>query len=360
MLNPAAIDYLSSKLYAFCKSRGAKYTASMFSNGTSWPEKPEDTVAFVKRNHIRELQFTFDGLPEHHNKRRRYLAKGMKRSSFEALSHTISSLIGHAYIALRINCDPGNFCDVYALIDLFVERGWLYPGSGVYPYAARIRPVTETCDFLHNYNVDASEFNKLDNDLKRYVSRFVDPREAALRLYPKAIKLVCAAMNPNGLMIGPDGVLYKCTEDMGSHKMSQGNIRDRVQAAAAATLLPIISQPQGRGSSAHDYDGFSPFNQPTCSVCKYLPQCMSGCPKQQLEKHRINQNRANIDAFRQYWDDSLELLVTGYADIAMSAEQRPEPVVNPNFEEYIESLKQEAAFSATRRIRKSKSMFVGE
>lgn len=68
------------------------------------------------------------------------------------------------------------------------------------------------------------------------------------------------------------------------------------------------------GASPNDYLGFHPYKQVTCSVCKYLPHCFSGCAKQQLETQRPDKNRANIDAFRRYWEDNLEALLGIYVD----------------------------------------------
>lgn len=320
MLNPAVVDYLSEKLIALCQAHNVDYLASMITNGTCWPDTKEEILSFVQRNKITHVQFTFDGLPENHNKRRRYVAPGAERSSFDAMARTISALVGRIKMSFRINCDPGNVKDLYGLIDLFVKRGWLYPGSGVYPYAARIRPATETCDFVQNHMVDSSEFNRTNNEFLRYVARFMAPEEFASIIYPKAVKTGCDAVNPNGLMVGPDGILYKCIEDIGDHKRGQGHIRDRVLQARSESLLPIISQ--SVGSLANSYETFDPYSQPTCSTCKYLPQCMSGCPKVQIEKHRrINEKSANTDAFKQYWDASLGPLITLYADMTLGKMQ---------------------------------------
>ncbi len=337
MMNQDAIEYLSEKLIALCQAHNVNYIANMISNGTCWPETADEIVAFARRNKIMQVQLTFDGLPENHNKRRRYLQSGAELSSFEAMARTISALVGKIRMSFRINCDPGNVKDLYGLIDLFVERGWLYPGCGVYPYAARIRPATETCEFVQNHMVDCSDFNRTNNEFLRYVSQFLDPQDFAGIIYPKAVKVGCDAVNPQGLMVGPDGVLYKCTEDMGDHKRGLGHIRDRVRQSRSESLFPILSQ--GRGNLANDYDSFDPYSQPTCSVCKYLPQCMSGCPKDQLEKHRrVNENRANTDAYKQYWEDSLGPLITLYADMTLGRNAPPPAPAD----EFLDQMRQES------------------
>ncbi len=345
MLNPGAIERLSAKLIALCAARGVKYAGNMISNGTTWPETAEEIRAFVLRNRIMHVQFTFDGLPHNHNKRRRYVSPGAELSSFDAMARTISALVGATRMTFRMNCDPDSVKDLFGLVDLFVERGWLYPGSGTYPYAARIRPATETCDFVQNHMVEYSEFNQLNNRFLRYVAQFMDAREIAELIYPKAVKVGCDAVNPRGMMFGPDGMLYRCTEDMGDHKRSHGHIREKLRMMDAAKLLPILGNGfANAGSLVNDYENFDPHSQSACSVCKYLPQCMSGCPKDQLEKQRrANENRANTDAFKQYWDDSLGPLITMYADLTIGREGQSAPSeAQASFDEYLANMRQES------------------
>jgi uncharacterized protein len=275
MLNTDCIEYLSTKFISICQDRGVRYHGSMISNGSSWPETDSDILDFVERNQISRVQFTFDGLPANHNKRRRYVKPHTGLSSFDAMCRTISALVKHVHISLRMHCDPGNKDDLYALVDFFVERGWLYPGSGVFPYAARITAVSETCDFLQNHKVDVAEFNGLNDGLRRYISQFVDPKEYAAMFLPKPVKVLCTAASKTSIAIGPDGYIYKCTGEMGDHTKSQGHLRNLLRAENG-TLLPILQDEAGLGNCMNDYLSFDPFSQPTCSTCKYLPLCMSG------------------------------------------------------------------------------------
>lgn len=233
------------------------------------------------------------------------------------MSRTISALIGHLNINLRLHCDSGNARDLFPLVDSFVERGWLYRGSKVFPYAAPVVPVSETCDFLQKKAIDAIEFSKLGNDFRRYVAKFVDPVEYAGSILPRSVKVVCSAVSPNNIMVGPDGRLYKCLGDIGAHDKSHGHIRELVEIGHGASPFRIIPDTYAMGSCVNDYAAFDVFSQPTCSVCKYLPLCMSGCPKQQLERYRAGGNQPTIDRNKQYWDNCLETLVTDYADLML-------------------------------------------
>lgn len=60
LLNQDAIEYLSKRVFEYCEDQDLKYSSGVVSNGTCWPE---NSLEFVKRNHIRHIQFTFDGLP---------------------------------------------------------------------------------------------------------------------------------------------------------------------------------------------------------------------------------------------------------------------------------------------------------
>ena len=325
MLNPDAIEHISARLIDFCDDGKIPYFVSMISNGTQWPEKPSDAIAFVKRIRLRSVQFTFDGLEANHNKRRRYVAKSSGLSSFEALSRTVSALVGNVTIHLRINCDPGNIGDVYGLIDYFVQKNWLYPGSKVYPYLAPIRPASETCDFVRKHQVDHHEFNRVHNEVRRYIAQFVDPVEYASLIMPKPVKILCSAVAPNSVIIGPDGSLYKCTADVGAHEKSHGTIWADLSGSQISPFR-ILSGKQLPGSNVNEYGKFDVFSQATCPNCKYLPLCMSGCPKQQLETYRPGGNRHNIDEFKRYWDDSLESMVKLYADFVLDAGRPKSPL----------------------------------
>lgn len=341
MLNSDCIEYLSAKLVPLCDGLNVKYHAMITSNGTCWPENPSDILNFAQKNRIHHAQFTFDGLSGNHNKRRRYANPREGASSFDVLSRTVSALVGEINIRLRLNCDRGNIKDLYRMVDFFVDCGWLYPGSKLFPYPARISAVTETCDFLQGHEVDDTEFNELYNDFQRYVAQFVDPIDYAAFLLPRPVKLLCGAVSPNSLMIGPDGSIYKCHAEIGAHNHTHGHIRDLTSGAHQPLLFRILSNSHEGKGSAHNYAAFDAFSQPTCSVCKYLPLCMSGCPKQQLEKYRFSQSNGTFDRYKQYWDQSLQALVTGYADLTLAA--RPDREGTTTFEEYLLDLQQPSA-----------------
>ncbi len=69
LLNLEFVENASAALQGLCAELDVSYSASIISNGTCWPE---DLPAFIRRHRIRQVQISFDGLKENHDKRRRY------------------------------------------------------------------------------------------------------------------------------------------------------------------------------------------------------------------------------------------------------------------------------------------------
>ena len=310
MLNPAIIDKISSELIAFCDREMVEYSATMTSNGTCWPELPQDSRDFANRNRITSVQFTFDGLSNNHNKRRHYVRPGAKRTSFNALCDTIDALLGSLTIRLRVNCDPSNIADLPGLADFFKERGWLYPGSNVFPYAVPVSPTTESCDFLHKFKLDMQTFSKAEQHFVGELTHTLGSKAWTEHLKPKTLRVTCDAVSSHALMMGPDGFIYRCSAEMGDHERHHGHIREALNNLTRPTPFKILP---AKAVKANDFNSFDVFSQPKCSTCKYLPQCMSGCPKHHLERYREGVQE-NIDANYAYWEANLASMVRGYVD----------------------------------------------
>jgi uncharacterized protein len=311
MLNQEAITYLSAKVIGYCDESGARYTASMVSNGTVWPRDPEDAVRFVSGNRIGSIQFSFDGLPDNHNKRRHYVDGNRNHavSSFDALCSTVDAIRGHARIYLRLNLDRGNQADAYRLVDYFHERGWLYPGSKVFPYLAPLGPYTDVCRSVEKTAINLTDYDLMNNDFRRYLSKYADIREFGWGYYPRSLQLNCSAVASHSVIFGPDGAMYKCPHDLGVRTNSHGHVAYRPDNGA--NLFPILANASAsNGHKPHnDYPAYDRFSKEPCSQCRYLPTCLGGCPKVQME-----QQAYYLDSVCHHWENSFEAMIRTYAD----------------------------------------------
>ena len=306
MLNQEVIERFSAAIIPFCAARGVSYKASLISNGTSWPEDP---VGFVTRNAIHNVQFSLDGPERHHNKRRGTIdpkaAAGARTASFDTVMSTVGSLIGSTRIYLRVNVDPWVGWDCLEVIDDCAQRGWLAPDTRFYPYVAVINAMTEHCGFIakaKQFDKFYDEFNSIQLAFYEKLRAFRDETSLEIvQYYPNRITINCAAVNNHAIMFGPNGRMYKCGLDVGDHHRAHATLGlDGAVTANAAEAGPAVL-------AADRWDRYDPFTHPTCRECQYLPVCMGGCPKAQIE-----QDTPQIKAHSEFWEANFDRIVREY------------------------------------------------
>ncbi|MBV8754780.1 MAG: SPASM domain-containing protein [Hyphomicrobiales bacterium] len=301
MLNQAVIAQYTEAMTRFCDERGVSYRASMLCNGTAWPD---DTTGFVRANRLRHIQFSLDGPKRHHNKRRGLVDSDTghgRAGSYDEVMQTIGSLIGSVRIYLRINVDPWIGRDCLEVIDTCAELGWLAGDTNFYPYVAIINAMTEHCGFIakaerfEKFNV---EYEEIQREFYARLGRHRGPSALEMvQYYPNRVTLNCAAVSNNSVVFGPNGLMYKCGLDVGDHHRAHGALRDEVPT------LPAEVSPL----AADRWDRYDPFTHERCSECQYLPVCMGGCPKAQIEK-----NSAQVRLQSAFWENNFDNIIREY------------------------------------------------
>ena len=314
MLNQDAILYFSEKVIALCEELGIIYSSSMISNGTRWPENPGD---FVKKIQLKHVQITLDGPEQAHNKRRRYVDRNENSGgSFQTILETIDRLIGNIRVYLRINVDPWVGRSALELLDTFKERNWLRPDANFYPLLASIGPMTEHCGFLGEsvaVQEFQSEFDKMCHEFNDEVARYIGTDGMQhMHYYPKAVTINCAAVGKNSMIFGPDGKMYKCCLEVGdSHRAHDSiSLAGTAEASSNANALPIIgngSNGNPREFSPDRWDKYDPFSHERCSQCQFLPICMGGCPKSQMDGTEYY-----IKLESEYWEENIDRVIKSY------------------------------------------------
>jgi radical SAM protein with 4Fe4S-binding SPASM domain len=76
----------------------------------------------------------------------------------------------------------------------------------------------------------------------------------------------CMAVSCSSAVIGPDGALWKCPEDIGLAQRAYGSVFD--SDVKLSNLVPWLT-----------YDW---FRYRECDDCTVLPQCAGGCPHRRL------------------------------------------------------------------------------
>jgi uncharacterized protein len=288
LLNVEFIEAASPALQEMCRLEGAAFHASVISNGTVWPA---DVPEFVDRHAIRQVQVSFDGLRDNHERRRRFRNgyRNGDESSFELLVALVDRLLDSVRVDLRFNADVFNQHELLPFVDFCRARGWFAKAFPAVVQPARLASYSERSAFMRDKEMTLETYDSLRAAV-RAAAHDVYVQEAEVPdgfPYPKTS--VCAALASRSNVIGADGLIYRCGLQVGERIRAVGSIR-------AGT--------EGKFSDSEWWDNFDPTVMPNCARCSFLPICWGGCPKKHLEG-----DQHALDEQSVYWRTNLPRLV---------------------------------------------------
>jgi len=287
-LNLGFIEAASEALQGLCRKLQAPYSASIISNGTSWPADVED---FVRRHRIRQAQISFDGLAENHNLRRRY-RKGYEAAvpSFDLAVALVDRLLEVTRVDIRFNTDHGNAGDLLPFVAFVRDRGWFARRHPAVIQPARLANYSERSAFMERSQLPLEEFDRLRAALRDVAGTdFAIEESEAPDGFPYPRTSVCAALARGSLVVGAEGLQYRCGLQVGETGRAVGR----------------VGGPAGEKFADKDWwEAFDPTVQPSCSRCSFLPVCWGGCPKKHLEKDAHALHETSI-----FWRTNLPRLV---------------------------------------------------
>ncbi len=270
------------------REMGKKYTASMITNGYLLTE---EKIAKLNELHISYLQITLDGKKETHDSRR-CLKNGAP--SYDVILGNIDKVLASDFrgtIHIRVNVDSRNedeYADVYRLIQSryakdFGRRITVYPGF-----------------VKGDDHPDCSCFFE-PKAQGEFISKMARQKIGTLPLFPQKRRPGCTLTCRNAYVVGPDGELYKCWDDVGLKEKVIGSI-DRFDNWNMALL-------------AEGMTGCSYLDSEECKECFYFPICDGGC-------HRIRQKNLHTEVKHSpcsYFRDNLEEMLELYYESKMEA-----------------------------------------
>jgi uncharacterized protein len=313
LMNIEFIEAASLALQALCECEQVSYAASIISNGTCWPE---DIGSFIGRHYVRQVQISFDGLRDNHNRRRRY-RKGYAppahdTSSFDLAVGLVDKLLDHTHVDIRINIDRANQGDVIPFIKFARSRGWFNKPFPAVIQPARLSSYSEHSSFMRQSELSSEEYDAVRALVRNEVGIETSVEESETPdgfPYPKTS--VCAALANDSVVVGADGRQYRCGLQVAEPSRAVGNIHE-----SPKRQLPVL----GSSGDLHHSDklwweAFDPTTLPNCSRCSFLPICWGGCPKKHLERddHAIAEQS-------RFWRRNLPRLVASGVGAEVSAE----------------------------------------
>lgn len=242
------IESLTRKLI----NLGIKYDASMISNGFLLNKH---VISNLENLRIHSIQITLDG-PKHLHDSRRHLVGG--GATFEKIIENIKScqtISPRTRIVIRVNIDRTNMQEFPSLYKYIKELQ--LPNLFISPA------------FVNDCASDEPNPNVLsDGEKAEYIKwLFMEYHLTFDFFFPSYGRAGCSARNMNTMVIGPNGELYRCWEDVGNPNRVYGNISGQI---TNPTLLMRYINASNQ------------FKDSKCKDCLLLPVCSGGCPKYRM------------------------------------------------------------------------------
>lgn len=241
---------------------GLEYSAGMITNGYLLDEF---VISQLKSLNIKRIQITVDGLQEEHDKRR-FLKGG--RPTFERIVENLdllNKLSPDVHVNIRVNIDSENMDKFIHVFDYFYRKH--YANIAVTPAFVEAQAGDNSCAF--------NSREKLCFFIDLFRKHGVDFNN----FYPSYRFSECSIRNPNVVVIGPEGEIYKCWNDVGKQDRIVGDIWGKV--TNKRLLLQYLT-------------GADPYDDVQCRECVLLPVCSGGCPYLRLMQQAKNTDRREV------------------------------------------------------------------
>lgn len=235
------------------QSLGLPYRAGMITNGYLLDMK---VASQLEQLDMKYVQITIDGLREDHDKWR-FLKNG--GPTFERIAEnidTISKTAPSVRVNIRVNIDAGNTDKFVTVFDCF--------------YRKQYANVVVTPAFVENQTGDYGCAFSGREQLDFIVRLFREHGMNFKSFYPSYARAECSVRNKNVVVIGPEGEVYKCWNDVGRQDRVVGDIWGHT--SNERLLLQYLA-------------GADPFDDIECKKCVLLPVCSGGCPYKRITNH---------------------------------------------------------------------------
>lgn len=214
----------------------------------------EDKCIYFSKHPLSHVQITIDGLKESHDKRR-ILQNGAP--TYEKILSNIDMFFKYnkqSEVAIRVNIDTTNVDDYYYLYKTLNER---WENERLFVYPAFVKDYTQSCTSTCGSNL-------LDRKKRiSFYTELADKYGVNVGFYPEHHVGGCGATNVNYYVVGPEGELYKCWNDIGlKHKIVGYLHGDEIPNQEVLVRYLV---------------GPNMFEDPACQTCNLFPVCDGGC-----------------------------------------------------------------------------------
>lgn len=211
-------------------------------------------IEFINTCKVNSIQITLDGVKDHHDKTR--FLKESGKPTFETIKKNINRILNECHdttLNIRINTNKDNIDDFGILFKQMSEgcisdRLYIYPGF--------IRTETaDKCSLCYNTLSRDSAFDFYKDLRNKGINIDFIPR--------KVNSKGCMMHQINSIIVGPDGEIYKCWNDVGNIDKVTGHIGEN-KIENSSLFFHMMAEA-------------SPFSDYRCKDCLQFPTCSGGC-----------------------------------------------------------------------------------
>lgn len=269
-----AFDTICALTEKFLSLGLPRYQAALITNGYLLDRQK---IARLNDLKISSIQITLDGPPAVHDTRRTLVGGG---PTYARILENVSALMDSDYAGvcrIRVNLDKNN---LEGFLELRSELLARFKGKKLSVYAGQVDVMNDQA-YDRNNCMNDCEWDGFALEMAH--RHWIAPSGG---LHPESHRDgTCVAGMHQSFLVGPEGELYKCWEDVGRPAMVIGNIH-----AKDIITNPVLRAQYAIGLDAH--------RDPECRACTVLPLCGGSCPHRRLlVKH---QGRAEVEYCSQY------------------------------------------------------------
>lgn len=231
------INYISTEL----TNKNVDFRSVIITNGLLL--NSFDNFTLKNKWNINEIQVTFDGLYENHDKRKCF---DFGKNNFDKIIEKLKEILkNNIKVKIRINISKDNYNEINDIFDYFEITFKDYDNFKYY-YSY----LTDDLN-LYDYAFNKNEIEKINPQIYQ---RYMKNREMVL---PRNRRVYCGAQNPNSLFIDIYGNLFRCEHDFWCSDKIFMNIEEFDCDKFKNSKNTILSQ--------------------KCKECVFLPICQGGC-----------------------------------------------------------------------------------
>lgn len=266
LLNYPKLKDMSVRLIEFCSENEIQYTGDITTNAFALSR--ERCSEMINELNVKRFIITLDGPAEVHD-RRRPLRSGLP--TFDRIWKNIGFLIeAGAKVTIRMTIDRENISSIPEFLNNIARS--TYAGKVGLSFCRTI-DFNFTPEYIKSFIYSEKEFAEVEWTLIQTAH--------SLGLYSYSFPYAAPAggcLRKGDVVIGSDGVVYKCLDTVGDKRWAVTSIDD----IDLSFEMPLWYK---------EWCEWVPSLSPSCSKCALRPLCNGGCPHNALfrdKKHGSN------------------------------------------------------------------------